>query len=109
MTPIRYNQGYAVVIARCIDILVAGVFWRDYGVTISSMTGLALRAPRPPLWAKLLGAFLNAIEKGHCELAIACDIERALQALEILGSPETAESRLLNLYGIKVTQNGVSR
>jgi len=93
---IKYNQGYVVVVARCIDFLVAGVIWRDYGVTISSFTGLAMRRPAPPLWARMLGGFLNFLEPGHCELAIACDIERAQAALQILGSYDVAVERALH-------------
>ena len=97
---VKYCQGYAVVVARCIDIMVAGWIWRDYGVTLSSMTGIAMRRPNPPLWAKALNACLNFVERGHCELAIACDIERAQAALQILGPYSTALSRLSRLYGI---------
>lgn len=81
---VKYNQTYAVVVARCIDLCVAGFIWRDYGVTISSFTGLELRRPKPALWARALGWVLNHIETNHCELAIACDIERADAALHIL-------------------------
>jgi hypothetical protein len=49
-----------------------------------------MRQPSPPLWARALNAFLNFLEKGHCELAIACDIERAQTALQILGSYDEA-------------------
>lgn len=81
---VPYNRTYAIIVARVVDIAIAGVFWRDYGVTISAQCGLAMRRRRPPLWARALNATLNALEKGHCELAIACDIERAKLALRIL-------------------------
>ena len=74
-----------VVIARCIDILIGGWIWRDYDITISAQTGLECRKAKPPLWARLLGSFLNRLEANHCELAITCDWERARQAMEILG------------------------
>lgn len=81
-----YNKGYAVLIARTIDILCCAWVWRDYDVTISSMVGLELRKPAPRWWARWLGKFLNWIEKNHTELAILADIERARQALTILGA-----------------------
>jgi hypothetical protein len=97
--PLVSSQGYAVVVARCIDLLIAGWIWRDYGITISSMTGLAT-ASSPPLWARALNAFLNSLETGHCELAIACDIERAYAALGILGPYDEALKRLKTVYHV---------
>lgn len=84
--PVRYNKAYVVLIARVIDIAIAAFIWRDYDITISAQTGLVMRKPNPPTWARALNAFLNFLEPGHCELAIACDIERAQAALVILGA-----------------------
>ena len=81
-----YSNAYVMVIARTVDILLAGWIWRDYDVTISSLVGLALRTPTPPWWAKALGWVLNHIQARHTELAIAADTERAQQALELLQS-----------------------
>ena len=97
---IRYNKGYVILIARVIDIAISAFIYRDYDITISAQCGLAMRRPSPPLWARALNAFLNALEHGHCELAIACDIERAQAALQILGPYSTALSRLSRLYNI---------
>lgn len=83
----RYNKGYAVSVLRALDIFIALLIWRDYGVTISAMTGLELRKPQPAWWAKALGGFLNWISSGHCESAISSDRLRAKQALAILGDP----------------------
>lgn len=83
----QYNKGYIVLLARTIDILVCSWIWRDYDVTISAMAGLELRKPQPAQWAKILGGFLNWLQKGHCEGAIASDRLRAQQALAILGDP----------------------
>jgi hypothetical protein len=85
-TLISYNKAYAVAVARCVDLFAAGIAWRQYGVTISSFCGLAMREADPPAWARSLNAMLNAIEKDHCELAIACDIKRACDALRTLGA-----------------------
>lgn len=82
-----YNKGYVVTILRAVDIFFAALIWRDYGVTISAMTGLELRKPQPASWARILGGFLNWLSSGHCEGAIASDRLRAKQALNILGDP----------------------
>jgi hypothetical protein len=89
MAYVKYNKAYVICIARCIDICIGGWLWRDYDVTISAQTGLAMRRPSPPRWARVLSAFLSWLEPGHCELAITCDIERAQAALQILGAPRT--------------------
>lgn len=82
-----YNRTYLVLLARTVDILLAGWIWRDYDVTISAMTGLALRAATPPAWSILLGAFLEICQRNHCEQAVAADRERAQTALKLLGPP----------------------
>lgn len=85
---IQYNKTYVVLIARVIDVAMQTFIWRDYDITISAQTGLVMRHPNPPLWARALNAFLNWLEPGHCTLAIECDIERAQQALKILYGTE---------------------
>lgn len=80
-----FSQVWAIVIARCIDICVAGWIWRDYGVSISSHVGLELRKITPAIWAIVIGDWiLNKIEKNHCELAIAADYARAVAAAGLL-------------------------
>jgi hypothetical protein len=95
-----FTQNYAVVVARCIDILVAGWLWREYDITISAHCGLEMRKPNPSYWARALNAFLNFLERGHCELAIACDTERSVEARAILGSWDVTVARL-DAIGIK--------
>jgi hypothetical protein len=102
LNPVRYNKAYTVLIARVIDISLSAFIWRDYDITISAQCGLAMRRPNPPLWARALNAFLNALERGHCELAICADIERAQAAQVILGSFDIARQRLKDLYGVNV-------
>lgn len=80
----EYNRGFGVVVARAIDILFAAVIWRDYDITISSLTGLELRKPNPRWWARALGWSLDHLSKGHCEGAIKADIFRAREALTLL-------------------------
>jgi hypothetical protein len=79
-----FNNSYGVLLARTIDVLTCSWIWRDYDITISSMTGLALRAQQPPRWARVLGWCLDHIEANHCELAIAADKQRATNALLVL-------------------------
>ena len=79
-----YNNSYGMVLARGIDILFATWIWRNYDITISSMTGLELRKPAPAKWAVILGWFLNHLQANHCELAIAADTLRIDQAKAIL-------------------------
>ena len=82
--PVQFNKTYAVLIARTLDILLAGWIWRDYDITISSETGLAMRTPSPPRWARWLNAFLTWIETNHCELAIQADTYRAESMLALI-------------------------
>jgi hypothetical protein len=82
---VTYSNTYAAVLARTIDICLCGWIWRKYDITISAMTRLELKTPAPRGWAKRLGAFLDWIQPNHCELARQADIERALEALTILG------------------------
>jgi hypothetical protein len=79
-----YSNGYFLVLLRAVDVLACTWIWRDYDITISSMTGLELRKPAPARWARILGWVLNHLQTGHCELAIAADELRCLEALKIL-------------------------
>jgi len=80
------NNSFVMVVLRGIDILAATWIWRDYDITISSLTGLELRKPAPRKWAVVLGWVLNHIQKNHCELAIASDRLRALTTMQMLES-----------------------
>lgn len=84
--PYTFDNAWAIVVLRALDVFWACLIWRDYDITISSYTGLALRKPTPPWWARTLGWILDHIQPNHCELAIAADIERAKAALTILGA-----------------------
>lgn len=77
-------KGYIPKLLLGIDIFFCMLLFRDPDVTISSETGLVVQRTKPPLWAKLLHRFLNAIEKDHCELAIKNDILRAQIAITYL-------------------------
>lgn len=78
------GQTYAFKVLLFFDMLVCALIWRDTGITVSSMTGLALKQPSPPRWARWLGWALNKIEPGHTAMAIVNDISRAQSALFIL-------------------------
>lgn len=75
---------YLGKVLLALDMAACSLIWRDSGITISSMCGLALMQPTPPVWAKTLGWVLNHIEKDHTSLAITDDIERAQVALQVL-------------------------
>jgi len=77
---------YAGKVLLAIDDLAATLIWRNYGISVSAMTGLALRLQDPPRWAKVLGWVLNHIEANHCELAIQDDLWRNEQARAVLGA-----------------------
>lgn len=83
-----FNNSYGVLLARTIDVLTCSWIWRDYDITISSMTGLELRKPAPARWARILGWCLNHIEPHHCEMAIAADLLRAQTAQAVLTGKE---------------------
>lgn len=78
------SNTYVFKVLLAIDTFFASLIWRDSAITISSYTGLELRGAAPARWAVLLGAFLDWINPGHCEKAIAHDIARATTALAIL-------------------------
>ena len=83
-----YNNSYGFVILRAIDLFWGTLIWRDYAITISSMTGLELRKAAPARWARILGWVLNHIEPHHCEMAIAADLLRAQTAQAVLTGKE---------------------
>lgn len=81
----RYRRGFAIVIARSLDILLATWIWRDYDLTISSLCGLELRKQNPKWWAVWVGRnFLDKISPGHCEAALKADRDRAQLAIDII-------------------------
>jgi hypothetical protein len=78
------RKDYVYKVLLFLDLFVCALVFRDPDVTISSETGLAMNRAKPPLWAKLLNGFLNAIQKGHCQMAIQADIVRAQTAIAYL-------------------------
>jgi hypothetical protein len=82
------DKTYVFKVMLYLDMLGCSLIWRDADLTISSMTGLALRKLAVPRWAAVLGWVLNKLQPGHCELAIADDIARAKAALAQLGAAQ---------------------
>ena len=78
------GANYAYKVLLFIDIFVCALVFRDPDVTISAETGLAMQRTTPPLWARALNAFLDFIQPGHCQMAIADDIIRAQTAIKYL-------------------------
>jgi hypothetical protein len=76
------SGGWVHAFAMGFDMFVQDLVWNDYlGVTISSRAGLAARNGKP-LGAKIINAL--ALNPRHCEEAIANDIARAKQVMELL-------------------------
>lgn len=79
-----YGNTYVFIVLLTLDLAVAALVRREYGITISSYTGLELRKEQPKAWAIWLGAFLVLCQTNHCEEAIAADRERAQYAQKVL-------------------------
>jgi hypothetical protein len=78
------TKSYAYKVLLFMDLFVCALVFRDPDVTISSEVGLAMQRAIPPWWATFTNSFLNLIRKGHCQLAIGEDIERAQVAIKYL-------------------------
>jgi hypothetical protein len=65
------------------DYFVSVLWSRDFDITISSRCGLYWRKGPPAFW-HLLHVVLNALQKDHCEQAMAHDIARAQTAIREL-------------------------
>ena len=78
------GQGYGAKVLFFFDLFVCALIFRIPDVTISSLTGLALRKPNPPLVAKLISKFCNIFAPNHCENAIAADRARAEATIQLL-------------------------
>lgn len=77
-----FAHGVAISIDMACELVI---FWRrGEPMTISSRCGLALRKGQRWTLGALVGRLLNFISTGHCEGAIAADIERCTLALQEL-------------------------
>jgi len=66
-----------------VDILACSLVTRDPDVTLSARCGLYCRHDPPFFWF-ILGKLLEALQKGHLEMAIAADLARARAAVKML-------------------------
>ncbi len=87
----EWSKTFTGIVAISADIFTASVFWKHADVTVSSLCGLELRKSGGIWSLRVIGRLLNRIQTDHCERAIASDIERAREALTLLGAKEENE------------------
>lgn len=66
-----------------LDILACSLVTRNPDMTLSARCGLYCRRDPPAFWY-LLGKLLEALQRGHLEMAITADRVRAQEALKLL-------------------------
>lgn len=66
------------------DYFVSVLWSRDFDITISSQCGKYWKGDPPVFW-HALHVVLNALQKDHCEIAMASDVARAKAAIQLLG------------------------
>jgi hypothetical protein len=66
------------------DYFVSVLWSRDFDITISSQCGLYWKKGNPPAFWFVLHKALNALQKDHCELAMAGDLARGQAAVKLL-------------------------
>jgi len=77
------SGGWLHAFAVAFDMFIQALVWDSAtGVTISSRAGLAARNGKP-LGSKIVNFIMGS--NTHCEDAIQADIDRAKNALKILG------------------------
>lgn len=81
-----WSNTYSHTLVIAVDIFTASTFWNTEDVTVSSLSGLALRKGEINTFLAHLGNLLNKIQNDHCELAIAADLSRCAQASALLNS-----------------------
>jgi hypothetical protein len=70
---------YLFKVLIALDIFVSELCFRGVSVTISSMTALERRKPKPAWWARWM-----PLTTAHCEGAVRFDTNRAQAALKLL-------------------------
>jgi hypothetical protein len=94
MTTVTPSKTYAHTVAVAIDQFWAAILFNRPDLTISAMCGLVLAGRGAVLKAnrvqtfvlRVTGRALNAVFTGHCDQAMAADIERAQATLTDLGA-----------------------
>lgn len=66
-----------------IDIFACALLTRNPDMTLSARCGLYCRHDPPAFWY-LLGKTLEALQKGHLEMSIKADLDRAQAAVKML-------------------------
>lgn len=95
-----WSRTYTHALVIAVDMLGSAILWsrKTADVTISAMCGLELRKTQYPgmvysrrlVW---LARVLNRIQAGHCEAAIASDMERLDVARALLVSVPRAPEK----------------
>lgn len=71
---------YVGKVLLAFDYFVSVLWDRDFDISISSQCALYWKKGNPPAFWYLLHRGLNAIQKDHCELALAGDLARLERA-----------------------------
>ena len=77
------GKTYVAKVLLFLDIFFCALITRNPDMTLSARCALYCKHD-PPLFWYLLGKTLEALQRGHLEMAIAADIARAQQAIAIL-------------------------
>lgn len=77
------GKTYVAKALLALDIFVCALMVRDFDLTISATCGLRWRG-NPSFGWHALHELLNALQKGHCELAIVGDLARAQTVIKLL-------------------------
>ncbi len=78
------GKTYVARVLYAFDVFCCALMTQENGVSISAECGLYWRRGNPPVFWSLLHRMLKMLQKDHCELAIASDLERAQAAVKAL-------------------------
>jgi len=93
LTPPVPDLGQASLLHRL--LLMVDLFWGQMGspipyITISCRTALRCRNPETaPMWALILGVFLETLNPGHLQSALGADLGRAIKTQNEINSPNS--------------------
>lgn len=77
------DTNYVHKVMLYIDIFACALLTRNPDMTLSARCGLYCRHD-PPLFWLILGKLLEALQRGHLEMAIKADLDRAQTAVKLL-------------------------
>jgi hypothetical protein len=82
------GKTYVAKVLYAFDLFACALITRESGLSISAQCGLywrrSTRLSPPPLFWHLLHMMLNALQPGHCELAILHELEAAKARVQLL-------------------------